>query len=91
MIGSVVLELRLPASNSLKDKRSVLRRFMEHLRREYGVAVAEIGAQDDRRAAIIEVAAVSNQRAHLHKILTKVVDDADRPGDMILTRSEIQV
>lgn len=91
MIGSALLELRLPACNSLKDKRSVLRRFIERTRKEYGVAIAEVDAQDDRRSAVIEVAAVSNERAHLHKILTHVIDDAGRPGEMILTHSEIHV
>ena len=91
MIGSALLELRLPACDSLKEKRSVLRRFIERVRREYNVAIAEVDAQDDRRSAVIEVAAVSNQRAHLHKILTHVVNDADRPGEMILTHSEIHV
>lgn len=91
MIGSALLELRLPACDSLKEKRSVLRRFIERVRREYNVAIAEIDAQDDRRSAVIEVAAVSNQRAHLHKILTHVIHDADRPGEMILTHSEIHV
>jgi len=91
MIGSVELELRLPACNSLKEKRSVLRRFLERVRREYGVAIAEIASQDDWRSAVIEVAAVSNERAHLHRILTRVVDDADRPGEMILIHSEFHV
>jgi len=91
MIGSALLELRLPACNSLKEKRSVLRRFIERVRREYSVAIAEIDAQDDRRSAVIEVAAVSNERAHLHKILTHVINDADRPGEMVLTHSEIHV
>jgi len=91
MIGSALLELRLPACDSLKEKRSVLRRYIERMRREYNVAIAEIDAQDDRRSAVVEVAAVSNQRAHLHKILTHVINDADRPGEMILTHSEIHV
>ena len=91
MIGSALLELRLPACNSLKEKRSALRRFIERVRREYGVAIAEIDAQDDQRSAVIEIAAVSNKRAHLHKVLTHVIDDADRPGEMVLTHSEIHV
>jgi uncharacterized protein YlxP (DUF503 family) len=91
MIGDALLELRLPACQSLKEKRSVLRRYLERMRREYSVAIAEIDAQDDHRRAVIEVAVVGNERAHLHRILTKVVNEADRPGEMILTNSEIHV
>ncbi len=91
MIGDARIELRLPACHSLKEKRSVLRRFIEHARRTYGVAVAEIDAMDQWQTAVIEVAAVSNDRAHLHRIITKVIHDADRPGEMFITDSEIHV
>ena len=91
MIGSVRLELRLPACRSLKEKRSSLRRFMERIRKAYGVAIAEIDAQNEWQTAVLEVAAVSNERAHLHRIMTKVVDEADRPGELILIDSEILV
>jgi uncharacterized protein YlxP (DUF503 family) len=91
MIGDALLELRLPACHSLKEKRSVLKRFLDRTRREYGVAIAEIDSQDDHRRAVVEVAVVGNERAHLHRILTKVINEADRPGEMILTNSEIHV
>lgn len=61
------------------------------MRREYGVAIAEIDSQDEWRSAVIEAAAVSNERAHLHRILTRVASDADRPGEMILVDSEFHV
>lgn len=91
MIGDAYLELRLPACHSLKEKRGVLRRFLDRMRREYGVSIAEVDSQDNRQRAVVEVAVVGNERAHLHRVLTKVIDDADRPGEMILTHSEIHV
>lgn len=91
MIAEARLELHFPACHSLKEKRSILKRFLEHVRRTYGVAVAEIDDQDKWQMAVVEVAAVGNQRAHLHRIITKIIDDADRPGEMILTNSEISV
>ena len=91
MIGSVRLELRLPGCRSLKEKRGILRRFLEGTRRTYGVAIAEIDAQDEWQSAVVEAAAVANERAHLHSVLTRVVHDADRPGEMILTNCELSV
>lgn len=91
MIGSARLELHLPACRSLKDKRSVLRRYLEHARRTYGVSIAEVDAHDAWHTAILEVAVVSNERAQLHRVITRVVEDADRPGEMFLTGSEIHV
>jgi uncharacterized protein len=91
MIGSVRLDLRLPACRSLKEKRGVLRRFMERIRKTYGVAIAEIDAQDQWQSAVIEVAVVSNERAHLHRVIMHVVQEADRPGEMILIDSDIVI
>jgi hypothetical protein len=91
MVGTVRLELRLPGCRSLKEKRGILRRYIEHTRRTYGVAIAEVGAQDNLQQAIVEAAAVGNERAHLHRVLTKLVDDADRPGEMNLIDCEMSI
>ncbi|MEW5701030.1 MAG: DUF503 domain-containing protein [Candidatus Zixiibacteriota bacterium] len=91
MIGSVRMVLRLPGCRSLKEKRGILRRFLEGTRRSYGVAIAEIDAQDEWQRAVIEAAAVANERAHLHSVLTHVVQDADRPGEMNLVDCEMSV
>ncbi len=91
MIGSVRLDLRLPGCMSLKEKRGILRRFLAGTRRAYGVAVAEVDAQDSIQHAVVEAAVVGNARAHLHSVLTKVVRDADRPGEMILIDCEMLV
>ncbi|HWO56699.1 MAG TPA: DUF503 domain-containing protein [bacterium] len=91
MIGSVRLEFHLPACHSLKEKRGIIRRFMEHTRRQYAVAIAEIESQDEWQRAVLEAAAVSNQRSHLHSILTHVVNEAERPGEMILTACDLDL
>ncbi len=91
MIGSVRLEFHLPGCHSLKEKRSVLKRFLEHIRREFGVAAAEVDEQDRWQSAVVEAAAVGNERAHLHSVLTRVVNEAERPSEMILTRCEMNV
>jgi uncharacterized protein YlxP (DUF503 family) len=91
MIGSVRLEFHLPGCHSLKEKRSALKRFLEHIRREFGVAAAEVDEQDRWQSAVVEAAVVGNERAHLHSVLTRVVSEAERPSEMILTRCEMNV
>jgi uncharacterized protein YlxP (DUF503 family) len=91
VIGSLRMEVRLPGCRSLKEKRSILRRYLDAMRRTYGVAVAEVDAQDSLQHAVIEAAAVSNARAHLHRVLTKLMHDIERPGEMTLTDCEMSV
>ncbi|HEX9751328.1 MAG TPA: DUF503 domain-containing protein [candidate division Zixibacteria bacterium] len=91
MIGSVRLVLHLPGCRSLKEKRNILRRYLEAMRRSYGVSIAEIEGQDEHQRAVLEAACAANARSHLHSVLTRVARDADRPGEMTLTDYEIEV
>ncbi|MBL8222124.1 MAG: DUF503 domain-containing protein, partial [Bryobacterales bacterium] len=45
-IGVLTLELHLPDSHSLKDKRSVVKGLKDRLRHRFNVSVAEIGGHD---------------------------------------------
>ncbi|GAB4322238.1 MAG: hypothetical protein Kow0074_13650 [Candidatus Zixiibacteriota bacterium] len=55
------------------------------------MAIAEIGAYDEWHTAVVEVAAVANERAHLHRVITQVVNEADSPGEMNLVDSDIVI
>lgn len=73
-VGVLRLNLYLPNVNSLKEKRSVVKRFLSQIRKEFNVAAAETDHNDKWRHCIIEVAAVSNSRTHLEKILRNVLE-----------------
>lgn len=71
-VASLTVELHLPASHSLKDKRAALRPILEGCRRRYSVAAAEVGHQDLRQRAVIGVAAVSASPGHASEVLDAV-------------------
>jgi uncharacterized protein YlxP (DUF503 family) len=73
IIGLCTIELHLPAANSLKDKRSVLKSTIARIRREFNVSIAEVDGQDMWRTAVLGVATVSNDSAHAHRVLSGVV------------------
>ena len=78
VIGCCTIELYLPGSASLKDKRSVLKSTMHRIRHEFNVSIAEVGNQDSWHSALIGVATVSNDAAHAHGRLTQVVNWIER-------------
>ena len=45
-IGIISLEVRLPGSATLKDRRSALAKIRHGLQERYGAAVAEVGSLD---------------------------------------------
>lgn len=67
------VELRIPAAQSLKDKRSVVKSFCERAHRRFGLAVAETNRQEDPRRACLTLAAVSGSGAVARQSLRAAV------------------
>jgi len=79
-------------SASLKDKRQVVKSLTARLRKEFNIAVAEVGRQDARQTAVIGVVTVSGDRDYAHGLLTRVarwVEDARL--DCVLVDYEIEL
>jgi uncharacterized protein YlxP (DUF503 family) len=80
-VATCVITLELGEMRSLKEKRSVVKSILAHLHREFNLSVAEIDAQDAWGVGVIGLAAVGNDKAHLHSMIEKSVDwiEAHRP------------
>ena len=68
-VGSLELDVLLGDVHSLKEKRALIRPVLAELRRRFEVAVAEVGHQDLHRRAIIGVAVVAGEAAHVGEVL----------------------
>jgi uncharacterized protein YlxP (DUF503 family) len=71
-IGVGRLDLRVPASGSLKSKRHVIKALMGGLRAKFNVAVAEVDHQDLWQRAAIGVTCISESAFHAQKMLREV-------------------
>ena len=83
-VGALELDVLLGDVHSLKQKRSVIRPVVAELRRKYEVAVAEAGHLDLHRRALIGVAAVAPDVAHVQELL----DSCER---LVTGRPELQL
>ncbi len=72
-IGVLWLQLHMPGSRSLKEKRRALKSLLTRLQREFNVSVAEMDALDQTDFAVVACAHISNNAAHTHRTLQKVV------------------
>ena len=61
VIVSVRVTLQLYASDSIKDKRRVVKSVRERLRHRFNLAVAEVGAQDQWRTAELGLVTVASE------------------------------
>lgn len=71
---ALTVDLHLPHSQSLKDKRAVVKTITEGARRRYQVAAAETAHQDKRQRAGLAFAGVSSSRRQV----TEVLDGVER-------------
>lgn len=70
--AAVRLELRIPDGRSLKAKRRVLKALMAQLSQAFGVAVSEVGFQDQWKRATVGVAVVAPQSSQLERIVHSI-------------------
>ncbi len=63
------VELRIPGSGSLKDKRRILKALTAAMRNVFPVAIAEVGFQDQWRRATLGIALVAAQAGHLERVM----------------------
>ncbi len=67
--GTLALDLLLGDVHSLKDKRSLVRPVVAELRRRFEVSAAEAGHLDLHRRALVGVAVVAPDAAHVREVL----------------------
>lgn len=93
VIGCLEIVIAIPASDSLKEKRSVVKRLIERTRNRFNVSAAEVGANDEHRRAIIGITAVANDGPFVNSVLDKVLDYVEDEtigrADVLNTRLEI--
>ena len=86
-----LVELHLPDSASLKDKRHVLKGLKEKVRAKFEVAVAEVDHQDVWQRATLAIAYVSADARHANTVVSKAMDfiEDNVEGQVLDTSVEI--
>jgi hypothetical protein len=78
VVGVLRLEVFLPANHSLKGKRSVLRTIKARVSNKFNVSIAECADHDVWQRAVLGVAQVGVDQAHvdaaLHEVVTYIDD-----------------
>ena len=87
-VALLSLELFLPMSQSLKDKRMVLRRLKDRLG-ALNVAVAEVAHQDVWQRAGLGVVTVASSDNVAGETLTNVLETIERLEPGLVTRSQV--
>lgn len=72
VVGILQFEVLVHGSQSLKDKRRVVKSLKDRLHREHLVSVAEVGGLDSRDASVLGLALVGRDGEHVGKVLDQI-------------------
>lgn len=90
-VGLLTLDINLPESRSLKDKRQVLRSLKDRLRKRFNVAVAELEHQDVWQRAVIGVVTLADQPGFVEQSLRAVLQDSELQLGRYLVDHQLEI
>ena len=72
IVGILHLKFFIRGARSLKDKRSVVKSFIQRIRAKHNVSVAEVANHDDIKIGTVAVAIVGSDTSFLQKVLEDI-------------------
>jgi uncharacterized protein YlxP (DUF503 family) len=90
-IGSVVFDIHIPYSRSLKEKRMVINSMKEKLRKKFNVSVSEVGELDKHQKSQVAVVLVAPNQSQVERNLDIIINyvELNYPDIYIQTYKEI--
>jgi uncharacterized protein YlxP (DUF503 family) len=73
VIGAALVELHIHGSQSLKQKRGVVKSVIARVRNRYNASVAEVGGQGTWQRAVLGISVIGGDPARLRGRLERIV------------------
>lgn len=77
-MGLLQLDIFIPESRSLKDKRKVIKSIRETVRKKFNVSISETGDHEIWGKSQLSISKVSNQSAVIRKEFQNIQKDIER-------------
>ena len=90
IIGILTIEIIIPASGSLKEKRFVLNSIRDRVKNKFNVAFAEIEYLDKWQRSRIGIVTLGNEYGFVEKSLRKVFSALDSSSDYEIIKYEFE-
>ena len=87
VVGILVIDLRIPYVETIKERRNVLRSLKDMIRKKFNVSVSEVtDSHEVNSKAQLAVAAVSGDSSYLQSVLENVYNLVDSfHGDKLVS------
>ncbi len=90
IVAVLTVDLYLPGSASLKDKRAILRQLKDRLANKFNISIAEVDYQDKWQRAQLGVAQVGSDYKFLEKSMNTILQVIDENDDAEVTEHLIE-
>jgi uncharacterized protein len=84
VVAVLHVECGLPGTQSIKDKRRIVKAVLDRLHHRFNVAAAEVTHQDSWRRAGLAIACVSTDTRHADSVLARVAREIEHHGELVL-------
>ncbi len=91
IVGLCTVELFIPGSQSLKDKRQVLHSVRDRLREKFNLSVAEVGEQDLWQKAVLGLACVANETRYVQQVLEQALNQIRSNPTIEIVQSQVEL
>lgn len=91
MVGTLKLSLYVHSSQSLKEKRKVVKSIVAKVHKKFNVSIAEVGSNDKWQMVELGIGAVGNDRRFVNSVLDNILSFLDSLylGEIIDSNIEI--
>jgi uncharacterized protein len=90
-LAVMTVSIHIPSSQSLKDKRMVLKSIKDKIRAQFNVSVAELGDLDKWQVSILGFAMLSSDQPRIDSAFQNILSFLEGVGTFNLCEHQIDV
>lgn len=84
------IHLNLPAVDSLKEKRRILKSLISRAQNSFNVSIAEVDENDSHRTAVLGAATIANNNRYARQVMDKLINKIENNHEVVLTDCSLE-
>ncbi len=90
-MGVCRIEISIDWSQSLKDKRMVVKSLLDRIKSRYNASAAEVAEQDNLITGVLGVSVVSNDSKLINSTLDKIINLVDKNTEAEIVKVDREI
>ena len=86
----LLIDIHIPHSHSLKEKRRVLNSLKDKIRSKFSASVAEVGDSEKWQRAVLGISIINNSKSYLRKFQQEIMTLIETTGEAEVLESQLE-